>query len=165
MTFETIEKNRKSFVMFCLFEKSFGCGFSCFSELLDFSKSCFPESSVMRNINQVEFSDTISGKSARLRFNDIHNHSLRFLHRWVSFTVFSMAEFHSVTTPELKYMFAIVNRIKYTPIADIVDYFKNVHKMLGLIECTSMVPRIATNLGCPKMANLAYIEGMYLILS
>jgi hypothetical protein len=27
MTFETVEKNRKSFVMFCLFEKSFGCDF------------------------------------------------------------------------------------------------------------------------------------------
>jgi hypothetical protein len=30
--------------------------------------------------------------------------------------------------------------------------------------CTSMVTRIAMNLGCPEMANLAYIEGMYLIL-
>jgi hypothetical protein len=25
--------------------------------------------------------------------------------------------------------------------------------------CTSMVTRIAMNLGCPEMANLAYIEG------
>jgi hypothetical protein len=30
--------------------------------------------------------------------------------------------------------------------------------MLGPIECTSMVTRIAMNLGCPEMANLAYIE-------
>jgi hypothetical protein len=56
-------------------------------------------------------------------------------------------------------MFAMVNRIKYTPVADIVDYFKNVHKMLGPIECTSMVTQIAMNLGCPNMANSAYIEG------
>jgi hypothetical protein len=40
MTFETVEKNRKSFVKFRLFGKSFGCDFSHFSELLDFSKSC-----------------------------------------------------------------------------------------------------------------------------
>jgi hypothetical protein len=58
----------------------------------------------------------------------------------------------------------MVNRIKYTPIVDIVDYFKKVHKMSGPIECTSMVTRIAMNLGCPKMAILAYIEGMYLFL-
>jgi hypothetical protein len=30
--------------------------------------------------------------------------------------------------------------------------------MLGPIECTSMVTQIAINLGCPKIANLAYIE-------
>jgi hypothetical protein len=39
MTFETVEKNRKSFVKFRLFGKLFGCDFSHFSELLDFSKS------------------------------------------------------------------------------------------------------------------------------
>jgi hypothetical protein len=36
MTFEIVEKNRKSFVKFCLFGRSFGYDFSCFSELLDF---------------------------------------------------------------------------------------------------------------------------------
>jgi hypothetical protein len=146
-------------VKFHLFGKLFGCVFSRFSELLDFSTSCLPESSAMRNFNRVEFSDAISGKSGRLRFSDIHNPSLRFLHRQMSFTLFPMAKLCSVTTPELKCLFAMVNRIKYTPIAHIVDYFKNVHKMPGPIECTSMVTRIAMNHGCPKMANLAYIEG------
>jgi hypothetical protein len=93
----------------------------------------------MRNFNKVEFSDAISGKFTRLRFSDIHNPSLMFLHRWMSFTLFPMAELYSVATPELKCLFAMVNRIKYTPIADIVDYFKNAHKMFGPIECTSMV--------------------------
>jgi hypothetical protein len=109
---------------FRLFEKSFGCDFSRFSELLDFSKSCLLESSAMRNFNKVEFSDAISRKSARLRFSDIHNPSLRFLHRWMSFMLFPMVELHFVTTPELKCQFAMVKRIKYTPVADIVDYFK-----------------------------------------
>jgi hypothetical protein len=54
-------------MMFRLFEKSFGCDLSRFSKLLDFSKSCLPESTAMRNFNKVEFSDTIYGKSARLR--------------------------------------------------------------------------------------------------
>jgi hypothetical protein len=139
MTFEIVQKNRKSFMKFHLFGKSFGCDFSHLSELLDFSKSCLSESSVMRNFNRVEFSDAISRKSARLRFSDIHNPILRFLDRWMSFMLFPMVEFCSVTTPELKSLFAMVNRIKYTPIADIVDYFKNVHKMSGPTECTSMV--------------------------
>jgi hypothetical protein len=70
-----------------------------------------------------------------------------------------MVELCSVATPELQCLFAMVNRIKYTLVTDIVDYFKNVYKMSGHIECTSMVTQIAMNLGCPKMANLAYIEG------
>jgi hypothetical protein len=158
MTFEAVEKNRKSFVKFHLFGKSFGCDFSRFSELLDFSKSCLPESSVMRNFNKVEFSEAISGKFTRLRSSGIHNPTLSFLHRWMSFTLFSMVELRSVVTPELKCLFAMVNRIKYTPVADIVYYFKNVHKMSGPIECTSMVTRIAMNLGCLEMTNLAYIQ-------
>jgi hypothetical protein len=159
MTFEIVEKNMKSFTKFCLFGKSFGCDFSHFSELLDFSKSCLPESSAMRNFNKVEFSDAISRKFIRLRLSDIHIPSLRSLHRWMSFMLFPIAELHSVAIIELKCLFAMVNRIKYTLVANIVDYFKNVHKILGLIECTSMVTRIAMNLGCPKMANLAHIEG------
>jgi hypothetical protein len=70
-----------------------------------------------------------------------------------------MVELCSIATPELKCLFAMVNRIKYTHVANIVDYFKNVHKMSGPIECTSMVTRIAMNPGCLEMANLAYIEG------
>jgi hypothetical protein len=129
MTFDTVEKGRKLFMKFRLFGKSFGSDLSHFSELLDFSKSCLPESSAMRNFNKVKFSDAISGKSTRLRFSDIHSPSLRFLHRWMSFTLFPMEELHSIATPELKCLFAMVNRIKCILVADIVDYFKNVHKM------------------------------------
>jgi hypothetical protein len=66
-----------------------------------------------------------------------------------------MVELHSVTTPELKCLLSMVNRIKYTPVADIVDYFTNVSKISGPIECTSLVTRIAMNLG---YLDLAYIE-------
>jgi hypothetical protein len=155
-TFKTVEKGRKLFMKFHLFGKSFGCDFSSFNELLDFSKSCLPGSSAIRNFNKVQFSDAISGKSARLRLCDIHNPSLRFLHRWMSFTLFTMAELCPVTTPKLKCLFAMVNRIKYTPVADIVDYFTNVAKISRSIECTCLVIRIPMNLG---YSDLAYIEG------
>jgi hypothetical protein len=111
-----------------------------------------PESTAMRNFNKVEFSDTISEKSARLRFSDIHNPNLRLFHRWMSFMLFPMVELYSITTVELKCLFAMVNRIKYTPVADIVNYFTNVSKISGTIECTSLVTRIAMNLGYSNLA-------------
>jgi hypothetical protein len=134
MTFETVERNRKSFVKSRLFRKSFGCDFARFSELPNFSKSCLHELSAMRNFNKVDFSDAISENFTRLRFSDIHNPSIRFLHRWMSFKLFPMVELRSVATPELNCLLAMVNRIKYTPITDIVDYLKNVHKMSRPIE-------------------------------
>jgi hypothetical protein len=70
-----------------------------------------------------------------------------------------MAKLCSIATPKLKCLFVVVNRIKYTLLANIVDYYINVHKMSGLIECSSMVTWIVMNLGYPEMANLAYIEG------
>jgi hypothetical protein len=148
-------------VKFRLSGKSFGYDLSYFSDLLDFSKSCLPESTAMRNFNKVEFSDAIFGKSVRLRFSYIHKPSLRFLHRWMSFTLFPMVELHSVTTLKLKCLFAMVNSIKYTPVVDIVDYFTNVFKISEPIECTSLVTQIAMNL---RYSDLAYIEGIYLFL-
>jgi hypothetical protein len=153
--FEIVEKGRKLFMKFCLFGKSFGCDLSRFSELLDFSKSYLPESTSLRNFNKVEFSDTISRKYARLRFSDIHNPSIRFFHRWLSFMLFCMEELCSITIAELKCLLAMVNKIKYTPLTGIVDYFTNVSKILGPIECTSLVTQIAMNLG---YSDLAYIE-------
>jgi hypothetical protein len=154
-TFEIVEKGRKLFMKFCLFKKSFGCDLSHFCELLDFSKSCLPESTAMRNFNNVEFSNSISRKSARLRFSAINNPSPRFLHRCLSFMLFPKVKLRSITTAELKCLFAMVNGIKYTPVANIVDYFTNVSKISGPIECTSLVTWIAMNLG---YSDLAYIE-------
>jgi hypothetical protein len=63
------------------------------------------QSGAMRNFNKVEFSDAISRKFTRLRFSDINNPRLRFLHRWMSFTLFPMVELCSIATPELKCLF------------------------------------------------------------
>jgi hypothetical protein len=159
MTFDTIQKSRKSFVMFRLFGRSFNYDFTRFTELLDFYRSCLPKSAAMRNFDRMVFSDAISGESARHRFSDIHNPSLRFLHRWMTFMLFPMAKLHFVIAAELKSLFAIVNRIKYSPVADIVDYFQNIPKISGPIECTSLVTQIALNLWHPEKFNMVYIEG------
>jgi hypothetical protein len=67
-----------------------------------------------------------------------------------------MVELHSVTTPELKCLFAMANKIEYTPVADIVNYFTNASKISGPIDCTSLVTWIAMN---PGYSDLVYIEG------
>jgi hypothetical protein len=52
----------------------------------------------------------------------------------------------------------MVHKIRYSPVADIVDYFKEIRTLAGPIECTSMVTQIALYLGFPEMVHLSYIE-------
>ena len=80
-TFESFLRGRKSMVSFRLFGKGFEFDLARFSELLDFCTSCSPTPSDLRYFNVAEFRDTIFGKSGRIHFSDIHNPTLRFLHR------------------------------------------------------------------------------------
>jgi hypothetical protein len=117
------------------------------------------------NFDTLEFSDEIYGKSSRIRFSDIDNHTLRFLHRWLSFKLFLMQKLRSITIGEFRCLYAMVHRTKYTLVANIVDYFKEIRTFLGPIECTSLVTRIALNLGCEEMDTVSYIAGDVPILS
>jgi hypothetical protein len=159
MTFETYEHDGNPWVCFHLFGETYKFDFPHFGELVDFSRNCLPESQAMRNFNYLDFCNDISDKTARIRFIDIQNPSLRFLHWWLSFTLFLTWELCSVTVAKLKCIFAMVHRIKYVPIADIVDYFKEIHTLSRPIECTSLVTCIALNIGCSEMHKVAYIEG------
>jgi hypothetical protein len=161
--FESYATSRKSLVCFRLFKQEFKLDYSHFSDLLDFSSSCLPKSRAMKNFSRLEFCDEISGKSSRIRFSNIHNPTLRFLHRWMSFTLFLMRELRSTTVVELRCLFAMVCKIRYFLVADIVDYFKEIHTLTGPIECTSMVTRLSLNLGCPEMSHMSYIKGDVLI--
>jgi hypothetical protein len=164
MTFETYEHDGNPWVHFCLFGETYQFDFPHCSELVDFSKNYLPESQAMRNFNHLDFCNDISGKTARVRFIYIQNPSLRFWHRWLSFMLFPMWELHSVTVAELKCLFDMVHMVKYTPVADIVDYFKEISTLSGPIECTSLVTRVALNIGSQRCTMWPISRGMYLSL-
>jgi hypothetical protein len=53
------------------------------------------------------------------------------------------------------------------PVADIVDYFKEICTLSRSIECTSLVTRIALNIRCKEMHNTpigVYLSLVFLIL-
>jgi hypothetical protein len=53
----------------------------------------------------------------------------------------------------------MVHKIWYSSVANIVDYFKEIHTLAGPIECTSMVTQIDLNLGWLEMSHGSYIRG------
>jgi hypothetical protein len=68
----------------------------------------------------------------------------------------------SITTPELKCLFAMVKKIEYTPIADIVDYFENEHKMSGPMSVPPLPLALPRILGFWKWPTWPTLLGMHL---
>ena len=62
---------------------------------------------------------------------------------------------HSVKIAELKCLYDMASKVRYTLVYDLVAHLSEVHTMVGSAECT----RIAENLGCLEGAPLSYIEG------
>jgi hypothetical protein len=82
----------KSYVHFLLFGREFKFEFSRFSELMDISSSCMLEEKAMKHFSTIEFYDEISRKSTRIKFSDIHNLTMRSMHRWIAFILFPTRE-------------------------------------------------------------------------
>ena len=59
---------------------------------------------------------------------------------------------------ELKLLYAMVKRRKVSPVKFMMNQWKEVFELKGDVGCTSLVTRIAQNLGLLKNASLSYIE-------
>jgi hypothetical protein len=158
-TFASFKRDGSPMVYFRLFGRDYELSMSRFSVLMGFSKSCKIDPQAFRNLDYRSFSFEISGLPSGARCSEIHNPTLRFLHRWLSFSLFPLDDTRKVTRADFRCLFAMVHKIKYTPVLDIVEYFKAAPKREHEVQCTSMVTRIAHNLGCLEGATLIYLNG------
>ena len=70
-----------------------------------------------RRFNKAEFweSMTTSHNSYILRPDEIHNPTLRFLHYWIAIILFPGNDVHSLSTKELRLLYAMNHRIRVSP--------------------------------------------------
>ena len=92
------------------------------------------------------------------RTNDIHHPTLRFMHKWLGFTLFPIPDIRSVRIDDLKLLYALVKRRKLSPIKFMMRHWLEVFSLMGDVECTSLVTQIAQNLGLMDNASLSYID-------
>ena len=83
------------------------------------------------------------------------------MHKWLRFSLFPRNDFHTVRNDELKLLCAMVKKRKVSPAKFMMKQWKEVFKLKGDVGCTSLVTRIAQNLGLLKNASDAYIEDIY----
>ena len=60
---------------------------------------------------------------------------------------FPKDDVRTVRVDELRILYAMVNKIKITPVQEMVRQWLRNFRMSGPVECTSLVTRIATSLG------------------
>jgi len=78
--------------------------------------------------------------------------------------MFSRPDTRPVRIDDLKLLYAVVKRAKVSPVKFIVCHWLEVFTLTGDIECTSLVTRIAQNLGLLNNASVSYIteERLYI---
>ena len=80
------------------------------------------------------------------------------MHKWLGFSLFPRNDFRTVRIDELKLLCAMVKRRKVSPIKFMMKQWKEVFELKGDVGYTSLVTRIAQNLGLLENASVAYIE-------
>lgn len=79
------------------------------------------------------------------------------MHKWVALTCFPRDDVRTVRMDELRILYAMVNKIKIAPVQKMVRQWHGNFRMIGPVECTSLVTRIATSLGVLNWARFTVI--------
>ena len=117
--------------------------------VLGFAQNCSVDLEfATRNFDKLEFWHDITelNNCDKPRTNDIHNPTLRFLHRWIGVTLFPREDVRIVKNDDLRVMYAMVHKIHVAPVKVLVAHWLSVSERKGPIEFTSLISRIAETL-------------------
>ena len=112
--------------------------------------------------NRHEFWRIISGQNVVGKFQpcnmNIHHPTLKFMHRWISMTLFSRQDTHFVYHAKMQLLYAMLKKTKLAPIKEIFNQWLETIKASTAITCTSLVTRIAANIGALDGQDVTYIS-------
>jgi hypothetical protein len=98
------------------------------------------------------------------RTNDIHLSTLRFIHKWLGFSLFPRADIRIVRTDELKLLYAMVKRKKVSPMKFMMTQWIEIPGLKGAVGCTSLVTSNSKNLSLLENASVNYIDGPHSLI-
>ena len=80
------------------------------------------------------------------------------MHKWLGFSLFPRNDFCTVRNDELKLLYAMVKRKKVSLVKFMMTQWAKIPGHKGDVGCTSLVTRIARNLGLLANASITYID-------
>jgi hypothetical protein len=139
------------------------------SLLLGFHKKCLLDlNHFLSHFNHHKFWGEILGQAVVGKFQprnmEIQNRTLRLLYRWVAMTLFPRDDVRIVHNDELRILFAMVKKIKISPIMPMIKQWLQNFKMSRSITCTSLVTRITSKIDALEDQNFVYISTPCLII-
>ena len=79
-------------------------------------------------------------------------------------TLFPRLDIRTVRVDEMKLLYAMINRIRVSPIKCMMEYWLGIFRRGGDEECTSLITRIARNLGLLDTTLITYVTPIGLLL-
>ena len=80
------------------------------------------------------------------------------MYKWLGFYLFPRSDFRTIRNDELKLLYAMIKRQKLSPVKVMMTQWLEIPSLKGDVGCTSLVTRIAKNLGLLKNASIIYID-------
>jgi hypothetical protein len=127
-------------VTFRLFGKDFFVPWKNFSELLRFLAQCIVDvDTAIQDFDRTKFWQEISKELTcyRPRTNEIHHSTLRFMHKWLGFSLFSRNNFRTIRNDKLKLLYAMVKRRMVSPVKFMMKQWIEILELKGDVGCTS----------------------------
>jgi len=79
------------------------------------------------------------------------------MHRWLAMTLFPRNDLHTVRVDEMKIMYAMLNKTRISPVIGMIDYWLGTFQRDEYVECTSLITRLARNMGLLDRDLINYI--------
>jgi hypothetical protein len=96
--------------------------------------------------------------------NDLLHPTLRLWHKWLTITLFPRDDVRIVRADEMRILYAMVRRIKVSPIQAKIRQWLTKFNMTGPIEYTSLLSLIVANLGVTQGPNVPYIANIWTLM-
>jgi hypothetical protein len=149
LEFLSMVQPSKNDIYFHLMNQEYNLTWPHFSHILGFAPNCTPElEHATHGYNRLEFWHEITSNNEchYPRTNDIQNPTLRFMHHCIGVTLFPRDDVRIVRHIDLRLLFAVVNKIRVSPIKGIVAHWMPAHNRMGPFDFTSIITKIACEL-------------------
>ena len=89
---------------------------------------------------------------------NMHDPTLRFMHRWIAMTLFASQDIRIVYHTELQILYAKLKKTKIAHVKEMFKHWLETFKASTSISCTSLVTRIAADIGALGGQDVTYIS-------